>query len=370
VHCWHRQPQPSCALTALHALTLSHFTLHQVKVAFNRLVKLTGGCLLQLDHLGLAFAMRSFAKLGQLDHSLRVSGAGATRDRVWLPRAPWVTATDSNSVCVCVEILPFLLACPRTCVFTHATPTQAHGLWGDLLHVSTPMLEGSGQPGQGLNPIQLSMMVYAVAQADGWAHSKPSRRWWAAFFTASRAVMQQQHLQQQQQRGLGSSSSSSRRRSSSSSSSSSSSVSQEQASEFDTGSSSSSLAGAWFPAAADDDDGRPPPRHQQQQQQQRGVRASDEQGFTPQGFANVVWALGKLQRRPGLEWAASLYAASLPLLPGFSPQGLANLALGLTNMAQAGGVPRPGREWVAAFVAAAEASADGFSSQGLANLLW
>jgi hypothetical protein len=35
-------------------------------------VRLTEACLLQLDPLGVAFAMRSYAKLGCIDHVLQV----------------------------------------------------------------------------------------------------------------------------------------------------------------------------------------------------------------------------------------------------------------------------------------------------------
>lgn len=84
----------------------------------------------------------------------------------------------------------------------------------------------------------------------------------------------------------------------------------------------------------------------------------------------MVWALGKLQRRPGSDWAAVLYAATGPKLAGFSPQGLSNLSLGLANMNLVGGLPRPDKPWADAFVAAAVEQLPGFSSQGLANLLW
>jgi hypothetical protein len=180
--------------------------------------------------------------------------------------------------------------------------------------VSTPLLERSLLPGEGgLNPVQLSTVVYAVAQADAWARERPTRRWWTAFFGATRAVMLQQQQPQPQQ-----------------------------------------------------------PQPQQPQQPQRGSRRAPQprQGFTPQGFSNMVWALGKLRRCPGREWAAALYAAAAPHLPAFIPQGLANLALGLANMVEAGGLPRPAQEWADALVCAAEARVDGFSSQGLANLLW
>jgi len=84
----------------------------------------------------------------------------------------------------------------------------------------------------------------------------------------------------------------------------------------------------------------------------------------------MVWGLGKLQRRPGSEWASVLYAASEQQLPGFSPQGLPNMGLGLAHMNMLGGVPRPSQAWMQGFVAAAVEQLPGFSSQGLANLLW
>jgi hypothetical protein len=115
----------------------------------------------------------------------------------------------------------------------------------------------------------------------------------------------------------------------------------------------------------------------QQQQQQRSLSSrststssSSSLTFSPQGFSNMVWALGKLQRRPGSEWAAVLYAVTEPQLPGFSPQGLANLGLGLANMNLIGGLPRPSKPWADAFVESACEQLPGFSSQGLANLLW
>jgi hypothetical protein len=208
------------------------------------------------------------------------------------------------------------LSYPLFCV--HVCPFQAQGLWGDLLHVSTGPLQGvAGSP---LNPQQLSMLIHAVATADSWSEVKPSRHWYNTFMAATQAAMMQQ-----QQPG-------SRRTTTTSSS---------------TPSSSSSSSSP-------------------------GLNPGPVQpvGFTPQGFANMVWALGKLQRRPGSDWAAVLFEASEPQLPGFSPQGLANLGLGLANMNMNGGLPRPGRGWVDAFVAAAVAQLQGFTSQGLANLLW
>lgn len=117
---------------------------------------------------------------------------------------------------------------------------------------------------------------------------------------------------------------------------------------------------------------QPPLYQQQQQQQQYASTAAGAAGFgfTPQAYANMVWALGKLQRRPGSDWAADLYAVTGPQLAGFSPQGLANLGLGLANMNLVGGLPRPDKPWVDAFVAAAVEQLPGFTSQGLANLLW
>jgi hypothetical protein len=204
---------------------------------------------------------------------------------------------------------------PISCVLTCAV--QAQGLWGDLLHVSTGPLQGlAGSP---LNPQQLSMLIHAVATADPWSEVKPSRHWYNTFMAATQASMMQQQQQQPGSRHSSSSSSSSR----------------------------SSPGGVKL---------NPGP--------------AQPSGFTPQGFANMVWALGKLQRRPGSEWAAVLFEASEPQLPGFSPQGLANLGLGLANMNMNGGLPRPGRAWMDAFVAAAVAQLPGFTSQGLANLLW
>ena len=94
--------------------------------------------------------------------------------------------------------------------------------------------------------------------------------------------------------------------------------------------------------------------------------------FTPQGFANMVWAMGKLQRRPGTDWATALYKATEMQLGLFTPQGLANLGSGLGHMngLGLGGLPRPSQRWMQAYLAAAVQQLDGFSSQGLANLLW
>ncbi|WIA36618.1 hypothetical protein OEZ86_007906 [Tetradesmus obliquus] len=193
---------------------------------------------------------------------------------------------------------------------------RAQGLWGDLLHVSASLMEE-------FSPMQLAMLVHSVARAEPWSLAKPSRRWWSEFFLASQAAMQQQ--QQQRKRG--------RRR---------------QAGDSAQQQDLQDAAAAAAAAAAG-----------------QGV-----QGFTPQGFANMVWAMGKLARRPGADWAAALYRATEPQLAGFSAQGLANLGYGLASMHAEGGVPRPGGSWIAAYLAAACGQLQGFSSQGMANLLW
>jgi hypothetical protein len=167
------------------------------------------------------------------------------------------------------------------------------------------------------------MIIHAVAAADSWSEVKPGRHWWSAFLAATAAAMQPP---QQQQRG---------------------------SSAGDTSDGGSS--------GSDADDGITPAYSNPQ--------GSNPQGFTPQGFSVMVWALGKLQRRPGADWAAVLYAATRDQLPGFSPQGLSNLGLGLASMG-ALGLPRPDRAWAEAYVAAAVDARHGFSSQGLANLLW
>jgi hypothetical protein len=202
----------------------------------------------------------------------------------------------------------------RVCSAADCGELQAQSLWGDLLHLSTPLLEG-GSP-RPLNPQQLCMIIHAVATADSWTQAKPSRHWYNAYLAATQTAMQQQ----QQQQSPSSSSSA-------------------------TTSSSSSSSGG-------------------------GGRGAGGLTFSPQGFSNMVWALGKLQRRPGSDWAAVLYSVTEPQLPGFSPQGLANLGLGLANMNLIGGLPRPSKPWADAFVESACDQLPGFNSQGLANLLW
>lgn len=102
------------------------------------------------------------------------------------------------------------------------------------------------------------------------------------------------------------------------------------------------------------------------------VSQDNMSNFTPQGYANMVWAMGKLQRRPGAEWAAALYEATEPQLGLFTPQGLANLGSGLGHMNGLGlsGLPRPSQRWMRAYLVAAVQQLEGFTSQGLANLLW
>ena len=51
--------------------------------------------------------------------------------------------------------------------------------------------------------------------------------------------------------------------------------------------------------------------------------------LNPQGTANVLWALGKLDMQPGEPLLQALTSALWPHLPNFSPQGLSNSVYGL-----------------------------------------
>eukprot|EP00775_Hariotina_reticulata_P012396 gene12396-12531_t len=90
----------------------------------------------------------------------------------------------------------------------------------------------------------------------------------------------------------------------------------------------------------------------------------------PWSYANMVLAMGRLHRRPGAVWAASLYEATQDRLQHFTPQGLANFASGLAMMHVCGGLPRPGHAWIEAFLEATEQQLEDFTGQGLANTLW
>jgi hypothetical protein len=199
----------------------------------------------------------------------------------------------------------------------------SQGLWGDLLHVSASLMDD-------FSPMQLAMLVHAAARAEPWSLAKPSRRWWAEIFAASQAAMQQQQQQQQQHKR-------SRRRGL-----------QEIDDAADAANDDLQIAQAAASAAAG--------------------RAAER--FTPQGFANMVWAMGKLGRRPGADWVSVLYRVTEPQLAGFSAQGLANLGYGLASMHTEGGLPRPGSSWIGCYLAAACGQLQGFTSQGMANLLW
>jgi hypothetical protein len=195
------------------------------------------------------------------------------------------------------------------------------GLWGDLLHVSSSLMED-------FSPMQLAILVHAVARAEPWSLAKPGRRWWAEFFAASQAAMQQQQQQQQQQRP--------RRRG----------------------------------VKVSDDAADAAPQQEVAQIAQVAAAGRAAERFTPQGFANMVWAMGKLSRRPGADWASVLYRVTEPQLAGFSAQGLANLGYGLASMHADGGLPRPGSSWIGCYLAAACGQVQGFTSQGMANMLW
>jgi hypothetical protein len=203
------------------------------------------------------------------------------------------------------------------------------GLWGDLLHVSAGLMEE-------FSPMQLAMLVHAVARAEPWSLAKPSRRWWAEFFAASQTAMQQQLQPQQQQ--------------------------QRQ---------------SWRQRLQEYEDTADALQHgsaPQQEDLQIAETAAAGQAvverFTPQAYANMVWAMGKLGRRPGADWASVLYRVTEPQLAGFSAQGLANLGYGLASMHAEGGLPRPGGSWIGCYLAAACGQLQGFTSQGMANLLW
>jgi hypothetical protein len=214
-------------------------------------------------------------------------------------------------------VICWMCVCSSRCV--SFTFSSSQGLWGDLLHVSASLMED-------FSPMQLAMLVHAVARAEPWSLAKPSRRWWAEFFLATQEAMQQQlqppQLQRKRRRGTA-----------------------QQQGQQDLQEDTAAAAAA---AAA----------------------ARDVEGFTPQGFANMIWAMGKLGRRPGAEWAGALYHVTEPQLSGFSAQGLANLGYGLASMHADGGLPRPGSSWIGCYLAAACAQLPGFSSQGMANLLW
>jgi hypothetical protein len=180
------------------------------------------------------------------------------------------------------------------------------------------------------SPMQLAMLVHAVARAEPWSLAKPSRRWWAEFFAASQAAMQQQQQQQLRLRRQG--------------------VQElDDAADAALQQEVTQIAQAQAAAAA-------------------AGRAAER--FTPQGFANMVWAMGKLNRRPGADWASVLYRVTEPQLAEFSAQGLANLGYGLASMHADGGLPRPGGSWIGCYLAAACGQLQGFTSQGMANLLW
>ncbi|KAF6261366.1 hypothetical protein COO60DRAFT_1636811 [Scenedesmus sp. NREL 46B-D3] len=209
---------------------------------------------------------------------------------------------------------------------------RAQGLLGDLLHVSAGLMEE-------FSPMQLAMLAHAVARAEPWSLAKPSRRWWAEFFLASQAAMQQELQLQPQQRKR-------RRRQQDMTAAAEAAPQQEE----------QQLQGAQAAAAAT--------------AAPTAAAGQAVEHFTTQGYANMVWAMGKLSRRPGADWASVLYLVTEPQLAGFSAQGLANLGYGLASMHADGGLPRPGSSWIGAYLTAACAQLEGFSSQGMANLLW
>lgn len=87
--------------------------------------------------------------------------------------------------------------------------------------------------------------------------------------------------------------------------------------------------------------------------------------FTPQGLANITWALGALRVNPGPRLTAQLLSAAAGSLTKFSARELAQLGWGMASLRI-----RVDEGWLQPWQAAVVKALPDLSPQGLSMLLW